>query len=97
MRHLITAGLYMAAIVHVMVLRAWPHFLAWLVGSEPAYLPPASEATAPVDYASLLEGLTVKDLRATCVTLGLPSKTYRAARKSDLIALLADLHVNPIL
>lgn len=51
----------------------------------------------PVDYASLLEALTVRDLRSTCVTLGLPRNSYRSARKAELVALLADLHVNPLL
>lgn len=67
----------------------------------PLALPPAPEpvreAEAPVDYASLLEVLTVRDLRKTCVVLGLPRDTYRSARKADLVALLADLHVNPTL
>lgn len=105
MRHLITAGLYLAAIVHALALRAWPHFWAWFVGqpteqeteqvvSTPV---PVDQAALAVDYASLLEALSVKDLRKTCVTLGLPSKAYRAARKADLVALLADLHVDPTL
>ena len=55
----------------------------------------AEQVEPQVDYASMLEALTVRDLRATCVTLGLPSKAYRAARKADLVALLAELHVNP--
>lgn len=65
---------------------------SWYVPLEPEAAPePAT------DYASLLEALTVRDLRKTCVTLGLPRSTYRCARKADLVALLADLHVNPTL
>ena len=60
---------------------------------EPAPLAP--EPAPAVDYASLLEALTVRDLRKTCVTLGLPRSCYRSARKADLVALLADLSVNP--
>jgi hypothetical protein len=60
--------------------------------------PEAAPEPAPaVDYASLLEALTVRDLRKTCVTLGLPRSCYRSARKADLVALLADLSVNPLL
>lgn len=99
MRHIITAALWMAAIVHALAVRAWvglsaswPHFWAWFVGQETE-----QETEQVVDYASMLEALSVKDLRKTCVTLGLPSKAYRAARKTDLVALLADLHVNPTL
>lgn len=95
MRSIITAALWMAAIVHALAMRAWvglsaswPHLRVWLFGQV---------TEQAVDYASLLEAMTVRDLRATCVTLGLPSKAYRAARKTDLVALLADLHVNPTL
>lgn len=95
MRHIITAALWMAAIVHALALRAWPHFWAWFVGQETEQV--VDQAAPAVDYASLLEALTVRDLRSTCVTLGLPSKAYRAARKADLVALLADLHVDPTL
>ena len=66
--------------------------------SAPPDPAPAPEPIEPaVDYASLLEALSVKDLRKTCVTLGLPSKAYRAARKAELVSILADLHVNPTL
>ena len=60
-------------------------------------LTPVDCGLPAVDYASLLEALTVRDLRATCVTLGLPRNSYRSARKAELVALLADLHVNPTL
>lgn len=92
MRHIITAALWMAAIVHALAVRAWPHFWAWFVGQETE-----QETEQAVDYASMLEALSVKDLRKACVTLGLPSKAYRAARKAELVAILADLHVNPTL
>ena len=96
MRSIITASLYMAAIVHVLAMRAWPHLRVWLFG-QPTEQVTEQVTEQAVDYASLLEALTVRDLRATCVTLGLPSKAYRCARKTDLVALLADLHVNPTL
>lgn len=66
-----------------------------VVEPEPVVKPEPEPSPAPVvDYASMLEALTVRDLRATCVTL---SKAYLAARKADLVALLAELHVNPTL
>lgn len=97
MRHIITASLYMAAIVHALAMRAWPHFWAWFVGQETEQETEQEVAAPAVDYASMLEALSVKDLRKTCVTLGLPSKAYRAARKAELVALLSELHVNPTL
>lgn len=99
MQRIITAVLWMAAIVHVLAVRAWPHLRAWLFGTEQVteQEPAVDHGRPAVDYASLLEALTVKDLRKTCVTLGLPRNSYRSARKADLVALLADLHVNPTL
>lgn len=97
MRHIITAALWMAAIVHALALRTWPHFWAWFVGQETEQETEQVVSAPAVDYASMLEALSVKDLRKTCVTLGLPSKAYRAARKAELVAILADLHVNPTL
>jgi hypothetical protein len=97
---IITAALFVVATVHALVLRAWPHFWSWFVGREsaPESAPAAVDNGRPaVDYASLLEVLTVRDLRQTCVTLGLPSKAYRSARKADLVAMLAELSVNPTL
>lgn len=97
MQRTITAVLLVAAIVHVLAVRAWPHIWAWVVGEQAPTTEPTPAVEATADYASLLEALTVRDLRSTCVTLGLPSKAYRTARKADLVALLAELSVNPLL
>lgn len=64
---------------------------------EAAPAPAVDYGRPEVDYASLLEALTVRDLRKACVTHGLPRSCYRSARKADLVAMLADLSVNPTL
>lgn len=103
LRHpLTTAVLTAAAIVHALAVRAWPHLWAWFAPEVAAPVEVAAPAVdhghpEKVDYASLLEALTVRDLRATCVNLGLPSKAYRSARKAELVAMLAELAVNPTL
>ena len=97
---LTTAVLTTVAIIHALAVRAWPHLWAWFAPevADPAGAPTVDHGRpAKVDYASLLEALTVRDLRATCVTLGLPSKAYRTARKAELVAMLAELSVNPTL
>ena len=94
---IITAALFVVATIHALVLRAWPHFWSWFVGRESAPAAVANHAALRSTTPHLLEVLTVRDLRQTCVTLGLPSKAYRSARKADLVAMLAELSVNPTL